>query len=171
METLSSWLASCNCNASVTNSLSLLLDTANIITFKAFHHYFILIYHCIASRTVEIKYTKFNINVVRLAHRWLVSMSPWARFLTVVMFCDRWSAENCQQQYSDVIMSMMASDEKKKDQSSASLAFAREIHRWPVNSPHKWPVTRKMFPFDDVIMKLTKSTAGPGRPSCFSIPK
>ena len=28
-----------------------------------------------------------------------------------------------------------------------------EIHRWPVNSPHKWPVTRKMFPFDDVIME------------------
>ena len=26
------------------------------------------------------------------------------------------------------------------------------IHWWPVNSPHKWPVTRKMFPFDDVIM-------------------
>ena len=23
----------------------------------------------------------------------------------------------------------------------------------PVNSPHKGPVTRKMFPFDDVIMK------------------
>ena len=26
------------------------------------------------------------------------------------------------------------------------------IHRWPVNSPHKGPVTRKMFPFDDVSM-------------------
>ena len=26
------------------------------------------------------------------------------------------------------------------------------IHRRPVISPHKWPVTRKMFPFDDVIM-------------------
>ena len=25
----------------------------------------------------------------------------------------------------------------------------------PVNSPHKGPVTRKMFPFDDVIMKRT----------------
>ena len=25
------------------------------------------------------------------------------------------------------------------------------IYRWPVNSPHKRPVTRKMFPFDDVI--------------------
>ena len=33
-----------------------------------------------------------------------------------------------------------------------SLAFVRGIHRGPVNSPHKWPVTRKMFPFDDVIM-------------------
>ena len=28
----------------------------------------------------------------------------------------------------------------------------RGIHRWPVNSPHKGPVTRKMFPLDDVIM-------------------
>ena len=28
------------------------------------------------------------------------------------------------------------------------------IHRWSVNSPHKGPVTRKMFPFDDVIMKI-----------------
>ena len=34
--------------------------------------------------------------------------------------------------------------------SSASLAFMRRIHRWPVNCPHKGPVTRKMFPFDDV---------------------
>ena len=30
--------------------------------------------------------------------------------------------------------------------------FMWVIHRWPVNSPHKWPVTRKMFPFHDVIM-------------------
>ena len=28
----------------------------------------------------------------------------------------------------------------------------RGIHRSPVNSPHKGPVTRKMFPFDDVIV-------------------
>ena len=26
------------------------------------------------------------------------------------------------------------------------------IHRWPVNSSHKRPVTRKMLPFDDVII-------------------
>ena len=32
----------------------------------------------------------------------------------------------------------------------------RGIHRRPVNSPHKWPITRKMFPFDYVIMIHTK---------------
>ena len=42
--------------------------------------------------------------------------------------------------------------DQRKHQSSAALAFVRGIHRGPVNSPHKWPVTRKMFPFDDVIM-------------------
>ena len=40
-----------------------------------------------------------------------------------------------------------------KHQSSASLAFVWGIHRGPVNSPHKWPVTREIFPFDDVIMR------------------
>ena len=42
--------------------------------------------------------------------------------------------------------------DQRTHQSSASLAFVREIHRSPVNSPHKRPVTRKMFAFDDVIM-------------------
>ena len=42
--------------------------------------------------------------------------------------------------------------DQRKHQSSASLAFVREIHRGPVNFPHKWPVTRIMFPLDDVIM-------------------
>ena len=45
--------------------------------------------------------------------------------------------------------------DQRKHQSSASLAFVWGIHRGPVNSPHKWPVTRKMFPFDDVIMMST----------------
>ena len=69
--------------------------------------------------------------------------------------------------YSDVVMGTMASQitslvivyssvcsgaDQRKHQSSASLALVLGIHRWPVNSPHKWPVTRKVFPFDDVIM-------------------
>ena len=62
--------------------------------------------------------------------------------------------------YSDVIMGMMASQitgvfsvystvclgtAERKHQSSALLAFVREIHQWPVNSPHEGPVTRKIF--------------------------
>ena len=69
--------------------------------------------------------------------------------------------------YNNVIMSAMTSQitsftsvywtvdsgaDQRKRQSSASLAFVRGIHRRPVNSPHKEPVTRKMFPFDEVIM-------------------
>ena len=68
--------------------------------------------------------------------------------------------------YNDVIMGKMASQitsltivystvylsaDLRKHQNSAPLAFMRGIHRRPVNSPHKGPVTRKMFPFDDVI--------------------
>ena len=44
--------------------------------------------------------------------------------------------------------------DQRKHQSSASLAFMWRIHLGPVNSPHKWPVTRKIFPFDDVIMQI-----------------
>ena len=72
--------------------------------------------------------------------------------------------------YCDVIMSEIASQitsltivysivypvaDQRKHQSYASLAFVRGIHRRPVNSPHKGPVTRKIFPFDDVIMTGT----------------
>ena len=71
--------------------------------------------------------------------------------------------------YDDVVMGAMAAQitslaivystvysgaDQRKHQSSASLAFVWGIHRGPVNSPHKWPVTRKMFPFDDVITVL-----------------
>ena len=78
---------------------------------------------------------------------------------------------NEKNQYSDVIMGAMASQitsltivystvysgaDQRKHQSSASRAFLRGIYRWPVNSPHKWPVTRKKFPFDDVIMFIAE---------------
>ena len=75
--------------------------------------------------------------------------------------------------YNDVIMSTMASQitgasivfstvcygsVQRKYLSFASLTFLRGIHRWPLNSTHKGPVTQKMFPFDDVI-KTTNCTA------------
>ena len=51
---------------------------------------------------------------------------------------------------SSVYLTVCSADQRK-NQSSTSLAFVRGIHRGPVNSPHKGPVTRKMFPIDDVI--------------------
>ena len=53
---------------------------------------------------------------------------------------------------SSVYSTVCSGADQWKPTSSASLAFVRGIHRWPVNSPHKGPVTRKMFPFDDDIM-------------------
>ena len=56
-----------------------------------------------------------------------------------------------------IVYTIVYSDtDQRKHQSSAPLAFVRGIHRGPVNSPHKGPVTRKMFPFDDVIMFLVE---------------
>ena len=50
-----------------------------------------------------------------------------------------------------IVYSTVYSDaDQRKHQSSASLAFVCGIHR---GIPHKWPVTRKMFPFDEVIMR------------------
>ena len=69
--------------------------------------------------------------------------------------------------YSDVIMNAMtylipavsidystvcSGADRRKHQIPASLAFVRGIHRWPVNYPHKGPVSRKKLPFDYVIM-------------------
>ena len=57
----------------------------------------------------------------------------------------------------DVTLRWRHNEHQRKHQSPASLAFVWGIHRGPVNSPHKWPVTRKMSPFDDVIMSWFKS--------------
>ena len=88
-------------------------------------------------------------------------------FKEVLWYDGAWHVICILAHYSDVIMGTIASQitsltivystiysdaDQRKHQSSASLAFVWGIHREPVNSPHKWPVTRKMFPFDDVIM-------------------
>ena len=73
--------------------------------------------------------------------------------------------------YSDVIMSAMVSHiigvlivfsinvssdaDQRNYQSSASLTFVRRIQLCSVKSPHRGPVTRKMFSFDGVLMKST----------------
>ena len=94
-------------------------------------------------------------------------IKPWKHFPHYWFFLRESVGHISIVHYNDVIMTTIASQitsltivystvysdvDQSKHQSSASLAFVRGIHRGPVNSPHKWPVTRKMFPFDDVIM-------------------
>ena len=61
-----------------------------------------------------------------------------------------------------IVYSIVYSDaDQSRHQNSASLAFVCGFPRGPVNSPHKWPVTRKMFPFDDVIILIgTRGACG-----------
>ena len=100
-----------------------------------------------------------------IGHKWLVMRTALSRYGGSWEQCFVTGGVKGSQHYSDVIMGAMASQitcvsivcssggDQRKHQSIASLAFVRGIHRWLVVSPHKGPVTRKMFPFDDVIMK------------------
>ena len=109
-------------------------------------------------------------NGMRCMSFYILNVSEWRNhriFFYTLPQLEKW--KSCH--YHDVIMGVIASQitsltivystvysdaVQRKHQSSASLAFVWGIHREPVNSPHKWPATRKMFPFDDVIMTLTQ---------------
>ena len=98
-----------------------------------------------------------------LSHQYNGKLRCW--YLTkATVILDTFSAHYC-----DVIMGAMESQitslmivystvhsgtYERKHQSSASLAYGHGIHRWLVNSPHKCQLTRKMFPFDDVIISI-----------------
>ena len=50
-----------------------------------------------------------------------------------------------------VWLTVCSSEHQRKHQGSTSQTFVRVIHRWPVDTHHKELVTRKMFPFDDLL--------------------
>ena len=95
---------------------------------------------------------------------------PWGTPVRPLEKCYRTQHLRCRKphhHYSDVAMKATPSEiigvpsvystgrsgaDQRIHQSFASLTFVRGIHRWPINTPNKGPVTRKMFPFHDVIM-------------------
>ena len=116
-----------------------------------------------------------NLKVLPRRSHLAQQVSMWVMYPECLTSRNCWMTKTTQvspdAHYDDVIMGTMASQitsltsvystvnsgaDQSKHQSSASLAFVWGIHRGPVNSPHKWPVTRKMFPFDDVIMINTR---------------
>ena len=115
----------------------------------------------------------YHASVVWNWYKWVTSVSAESighlcnASLQCITMNDAFFPKQGPHHYGDVIMDAIASQitsltivysivysdvDQRKHQSPASLAFVRGIHRRPGNSPHKWPVTRKVFPFDDVIM-------------------
>ena len=112
--------------------------------------------------------------MLRLKLKLVSERGPWLQFPT---FYDNWAVVTCAD-YSLVTWSghqnplqwrhngsngvtsitivyptVYSGADQRKHQRSASLAIVRLIQRSPVNYPHKWPATRKMCPFDDVIIQ------------------
>ena len=69
------------------------------------------------------------------------------QFITMTSQWARWLLKSPVSPFSNVC----SGAGQRKHHSSASLASVLGSQRWPVNFPHKWPVTRIIFPFDDVI--------------------
>ena len=122
------------------------------------HLFNVEIAHFISQRSKPTLYKKgqMNSNIAEIAHRghrdynfiqirqaYLISAFSVFHYSDVIM-----SAIASQITRLTIVCSTVYSDaDQRKHRSSASMAFVR-----PVNSPHKGSVTRKMFPFDDVIM-------------------
>ena len=61
----------------------------------------------------------------------------------------------------DCLLKRLFRRRSKKTSNFRVTGLCGGIHRGPVNSPYKWPVTRKMFPFDDVIMMPAAGLTSP----------
>ena len=91
--------------------------------------------------------------VYSMLNNWFISISFYLviikHYIDIIMSATASQITSLMIVYSTVYLGV----DQRKHQSSASLAFVRGIHQSPVNSPHKWPVMRKIFPFNDIIMK------------------
>ena len=120
---------------------------------------------CLISYHIDVLYISYDIFPFVILTYFILSItSKCESHHLCVGTNDRWPTLP-ETHYCDVIMGAVASQitsitivystvysdaDQRKHQSSASLAFVP-----PVNSPHKWPVMRKMFPFDDVITETS----------------
>ena len=107
------------------------------------------------------------IPVIKIIQSWDCFISIITIVKTIPDYINSCISDHFGSHYSDAIMGTMTSQitgacivystvcsDQRRHQSSMSPAFARGIHRWPMNSPHEGPVTWKMFPFDDVIIRI-----------------
>ena len=109
---------------------------------------------------VGLRLTQLSSQLLTRFKRWRVNCVPWICINVETcrsLCCDSLYLYNslgplCQHKMCVVVQIIHAA--QRKHQSSPSLGFVKGIHRCPVNSPHKGPVTRKLFPSEDVIIIL-----------------
>ena len=94
----------------------------------------------------------------RLDYKKQTSVKPESKYLNFPLQWRHNERDGIYNHRGSIVYSTVCSWVDQRKQRSASLAFVRGIHRWLVNSPHKGPVTRKMLPFDDVIMRQEKAS-------------
>ena len=77
----------------------------------------------------------------------LMRLLPWYLVLCCTDYISKWRQNELDvvSNVSIVGSTVGSGADQRIHQSSVSLAFVRGIHRWPVNSPHKGPVTWKML--------------------------
>ena len=110
-----------------------LLNSACCLTIKG------NLWHSPKSNTIRCAHKRNPYHVIEFYRYWDVNMGAMASQITSPTS----------------VYTIVSGAYQRKHQSSASLAFVWGIHRWPMNSPHKGPVSQKMFPFDDVIMHFS----------------
>ena len=75
-----------------------------------------------------------------------ITVTPW------------WARRRSNHQPRDCLLNLLYRRRSKKTTFRITSLY-EGIHRWPVNSPHKGPVTRLVFPLYDVIMAKVCSLA------------
>ena len=102
------------------------------------------------NRAVRIQYITENMHTVRVMSCFILVRYRFVLplFFTVAL---KWRHNGAMASqitgFSIVCLTVCSGAGQRKHESYVSLAFAKGIHQWQVDSPHKGPVTRKMFPF------------------------
>ena len=105
---------------------------------------------CIIAYKVKIYYCILVYNIPRpLYRKWFISC--WVQNTLRWRHNGRDSVSNHQPHH--CLLNRLFRRRSKKTSKHRVTGLCVGNSPGPVNSPHKWPVTRKMFPFDDVIMK------------------
>ena len=95
-----------------------------------------------------------------LRHRWIYDTTIYGRFGKVHLTPLRWRHNDhagvSNHQPHGCLLNRLFRRRSKKTSKLRVTGLCVGNSPGPVNSPHKGPVTRKMFPFDDVIMTPTR---------------